>query len=1620
VGQAWNVLLAYRPPTSTIPPGLLLLLLLMTGWAQEVADEDLAWLLVVVWLVAWCIDWITQSCTARSKLRPTARVKSRVRSRRRYYVRFSKRHAGRKFVSATIRTKGRVPSIIRTRRALLSPRTSEERIRDLNRVTQAVLIRKSNHVLDQVVQYLQSARARFREVSYYRPYCVRLWRHFGPARCDDCPPYDPPDEDERSSPKDEFYCCALASKSKVNHMPPFDSDSFTIAIDNCASECFTNDVADFISKERITGTVRGIGQQQVKWKGTVRWRILDDQGRRHTFTIRNVVLNTDLPFRLIAPHVLAQQRGDEEGTGCITLGRYVELFWEQRQFTRRVPFDSSNIATLQSAPGYKQYKAFAGTLEEPTTQINYVTDDEEDDDASDDATVDELPDLVPQTQQEGLTSAPEEEGALQEEAARSDTVREGPLMVEFGDTDLNEEAAAIPPEDVSAQQYLLLKTHLRLGHMPMPRLKAMAKKGLLPSCFVNTPMPMCASCAYGKATRRPTRTKGQSRQARRMVKITKPGDCVSVDQLESPTPGFIGQMKGILTTKRYTTATIFVDHRSRMGFVYLQQSTNAEETLNAKIAFETYARSHGVQVRHYHADNGRFAENAWLAHVEESRQSITFCGVGAHFQNGIAEKRIRDLQESARTMMLRASDKWQVAQSTSLWPYALRLANEALNCTPRSDHNVQSPVELFTSSKVRPNLKNLHHIGTPAFVLKHNLQAAGGYNKKWNSRARLGIYLGPSPSHSRGVSLILNPRTGLVSPQWHVKHDDMFDTVAGNTVDPTHGQWKKLAGLTDVPETQARDTNPAKTRKSNDKATRQLGTPTGQQPHTVPEPIQEEVGDQSDNDYDDAIPGLHEPEAGNVEAGQGEMGTPIAVGGSTNQPTTVDGSTNQPTATSQRRSSRIRQPTREMLQSVSQQDLVFSSRLEVANNPVYADDVSTLGMDDPIAFAASKSDPDTMYYHEAMKQDDAQQFREAMQKEVDDHVKHGHWEMIHVSDIPKGTKVLDSVWAMKRKRRIKTREIYKWKGRLNVHGGQMLHGIHYWETFSPVVTWIVIRMVLVLSLLLNWYTRQIDFVLAYPQAPAEAPTYMKIPRGVKIEGEDKRNFVLKLIQNLYGGKAAGRIWNKYLHAGLIELGFTQSKIDECCYYRNGTIFLVYVDDGILAGPRKEEIDLIIRQLGEKFNLTDEGDITDYLGVNVDHLPDGRIKLSQPHLIDQIVEDVNFKKDTKPKSTPAAPTKILNKDEEGEPHSAEWDYRSVIGKLNFLEKSTRGEIAYAVHQAARFSACPKRSHTDAVHRIVRFLVGTRDEGIILDPNEEVLECYPDADFMGLWDKDRAEHDPSTARSRTGYVVRFCGCPIVWASKLQTEFCLSSTESEYVSLSQALREVLPIMAILEEMKEQGVITKSYIPKVYCKVFEDNSGALEMVRTPKMRPRTKHINVKFHHFRSAVARGAVQIFPIDTLDQLGDLWTKPLGEVLFEKFTLAVFGWSVSEAIATQQASLGRGSVQLSSHPAVSPAGIAMTTSLVDVGSGRRSSRKGGPGFDLGAAMRRQARSVRFRVPKSVVNAGPRRHASLPKSGVKARPRRHASRMKYRSARASGSEWSRRLSCPKQLELSKSSQS
>jgi hypothetical protein len=172
---------------------------------------------------------------------------------------------------------------------------------------------------------------------------------------------------------------------------------------------------------------------------------------------------------------------------------------------------------------------------------------------------------------------------------------------------------------------------------------------------------------------------------------------------------------------------------------------------------------------------------------------------------------------------------------------------------------------------------------------------------------------------------------------------------------------------------------------------------------------------------------------------------------------------------------------------------------------------------------------------------------------------------------------------------------------------------------------------------------------------------------------------------------------------------------------------------------------------------------------------------------------------------------------------DFEYRQVIGKLLYLEKSTRPDISCAVHQCARHCANPKIQHTAAVKRIGRYLLGTKDKGLIMKPNQEGMECWVDAAHASEWNNKTASSNPNTARSRMGYIITYAGCPMHWSSKMQTEIALSTTEAEYIALSQAIREVIPIIWLMEESKQLGVPVLNATPKVHCKVFEDNAGAI-----------------------------------------------------------------------------------------------------------------------------------------------------------------------------------------------------
>ena len=1242
-------------------------------------------------------------------------------------------------------------------------------------------------------------------------------------------------------------------------------------------------------------------------RGTLRWQWADDVGKKHTFEIPNSYYVPSCELRLLSPQHWAQTRNtaDRETTRCITSSKNVYLRWtlgeENYELTLPLNKRGSNVGTLYSHPGYNKYDLFCQSADitiaddkDPIVLPAHIISDEEDiqqdniepqrgpspitipknplftwpkkRERTHNAISEHTPDETPRE----LHLSPEQTGM---------TTHKLPAVIEDDDTSI-----LIDEEDrqASTPEAELLIAHYRFQHISFSKLQEMARQGILPRKLAHCKIPSCSACLYGKATKRAWRSKLGKQTTKR--KTLKPGEVISVDQMVSPVPGLIAQMVGFLTRQRYKYATVFVDQASRMGFVYLQKTCTAEETIEAKRAFEQYAENRGVKVQAYHADNGIFKAKKWVEECQQRKQDLTFAGVNAHHQNGIAERRIRELQETTRAMLIHATKRWPGVVTIHLWPYAIRMANQAYNATPLNAHiNKQSPNQIFDNSAVDINPKHWKPFGCPTYVLKAELQGTTGIHPKWDARSRAGIYLGQSPIHNRNVALVLNIHTGYVSPQFHVKFDESFRTVLQDKWDAT---WLTSTGFIKPSDriSHEEDSNVTLKRRIS---TEQQQSPKGKIPDrpgnrrmvaaVAKEPTRHKMPLAS-NQYRPANPASHLPSTTAADE------QPVA-------PEQAPNTRVLPMTTT--RSGRLVKPVPRLI------DLMMSelgaikqsqgiNKGELLNFSALTDEADK---DNHPLLAYKAVNPDILRLHEAMKATDKREFKTAMEKEVNDQIANGNFTVIPRSEVPKGFRVFPGVWTLVRKRDIQTREIKKYKARLAFDGSRMREGEDYDKTYAPVASWMSIRLLLTFVVAFEWHT-QVDYVAAYTQAPIDRDMYMEFPRGFTVPGgADRKAFVLKLHRNLYGQKQAGRVWYKYLRKRLItQAGFIPSKHDECLFFRGKVLYALYIDDSILGAPTRRELDEAITAIKEaKLQITLEGDLADFLGVKIERKSQNEIIFTQPHLIDDILQDLGLQHAKEGKETPAASSRILTRNDYGAEHDKSFHYRSVIGKLNYLEKATRPDISFATHQCARYMTDPKKSHARAVRWIGRYLLHSRRKGIRFKADiTRGLEVFVDASFAGNWDKqDALTGDRDTARSRHGYIILYYGCPLIWKSQLQTEIALSSTESEYTGLSYALREAIPLMTLLEELKTHGFPVDQTKASVQRKVFEDNSGAIEIATNHKWRPRTKHLNCRLHHFWSHVPHNiSIQHIPMDK--QPADILTKAVDQTTLSRHRSWLMGW------------------------------------------------------------------------------------------------------------------------------------
>ncbi len=366
--------------------------------------------------------------------------------------------------------------------------------------------------------------------------------------------------------------------------------------------------------------------------------------------------------------------------------------------------------------------------------------------------------------------------------------------------------------------------------------------------------------------------------------------------------------------------------------------------------------------------------------------------------------------------------------------------------------------------------------------------------------------------------------------------------------------------------------------------------------------------------------------------------------------------------------------------------------------------------------------------------------------------------------------------------------------------------------------------------------------------------------------------------------------------GILAAGFHQSKTDPCLFLRNDCLIILYTHDTLIFAPDDQTINNVIKTLSDTSILEDQGDVNDFLGIRITKDPTSwTISLTQTGLIESIIKDVGLTTTSNTKSTPA--DSILYADKTKTPRKDTWNYRSIIGKLNFLAQNTRPDISFAVHQCTHFCTAPTKLHEIAAKRIIRYLILTRDKGLLLQPTSNLsLDMYVDADFAGMWHQEHSALRENVL-SKTGYIITFCGCPTHWVSKLQSEIALSTKESEYIALSMTTRELLPLRRILHEITHHSMIHAN-LPDQYnttrtptlsaTMIYEDNAACIVLAHCESTRMRTKHIAIKWHHFKDQIRHGQIKVVKIESNFNWADILTKPLGSQKFQSLQKIIMGW------------------------------------------------------------------------------------------------------------------------------------
>ena len=509
-------------------------------------------------------------------------------------------------------------------------------------------------------------------------------------------------------------------------------------------------------------------------------------------------------------------------------------------------------------------------------------------------------------------------------------------------------------------------------------------------------------------------------------------------------------------------------------------------------------------------------------------------------------------------------------------------------------------------------------------------------------------------------------------------------------------------------------------------------------------------------------------------------------------------------------------------------------------------------------------------------ENDRKSWRKAVRKEFHDMiVARKVWRPVKKATIPENRRLIGCKWVFKKKKN------GVFRARLCAIGYSQIAGVDHEYAFAPVICETTYRIILVVALYYGWIMEIVDVETAFLYGDLDEEIYMKIPQGLHLFTGEQYDVddALVLVQAMYGLVQAARQFFKKLRDTLVEkMSFRKCLSDQCLLHRTnkeGTVIVcLYIDDTLITGDEKA-VQSFKLELKKYFNTKEEGEMTEYVGCMIKRFND-TIYLHQTDLIKKIDRKFGERaRKLRTFKTPATPgVGILRTDEDDDvlDKESQTEYRSAVGMLLFLTKFSRPDIANAVRELSKVNNRANEAHVKEMLRTVKFVLDTQHWSLkynISANDRRKIKWF----FRALCDSDFAG-DKNNRLSVLGFGIYLFGCLTSWKSRAMRTHALSSTEAEYIAMSEVCCEILFVRQILEFLGFEV----EYPIVVHC----DNIGAIFLANNAKVSSRTKHIDLKTHFVREYIEKGIVKIVFIRSENNDSDIWTKNVGESIFSRHT------------------------------------------------------------------------------------------------------------------------------------------